>query len=101
MPADRKHLAGIVQLVLQGHRAPGGAGDVEDLALGAPHPVRKLHHIGDRGGEEDEVDVGRQHDDDLRRQGTHMDGVCMMMAVGAGQVCWPAGTESMILEIMK
>ena len=84
MPADGEHLAGIVQLVLQGDWAPGGAGDVQDLALGAPHPVSKLHHVGDGGRQQDEVDVRRQHDDDLQRQWTQMDTVYVMMTMAPG-----------------
>jgi hypothetical protein len=40
--------------------------DVHDLALGATHPVRKVHEIWDGGTQHDHTHMGWQHDDDLR-----------------------------------
>ena len=64
--ADGVEGAVVEQVVLQGHRALGGASHIEALALGAPHPVCKLHHVGHRGRQQDQVHVRRQHDDHLR-----------------------------------
>ena len=67
--ADGVESAVVEQVVLQGHRALGGAGDVDALALGAADPVSKFHHVGHRGRQQNQVHMRRQHDDHLRRYG--------------------------------